>query len=225
MNAVNPVSYFATEGEDLPAPNFAEKLSWGPLTTFEKMNLPFCRLLCTAFEREINAIKKPSDDEYDEPYFTIGDLQKKLGMREAWAEAFAKAKNEPFWMFIKHDFLRAARKDGDTVDKPNDKWALSHFKMLCVGVILCYGKKDVKAEMFNHIVNEEGSSDISWQDKEMIDASNFCLYISTTLAMDVWEDHQAQKKESNPAPLDKTLINKTSLYANMYVELLGIICP
>jgi hypothetical protein len=77
--------------------------------------------------------------------------------------------------------LRAKRKDGLIVPESTDNTKLSLFKMLVVGFMYGYGKKNNKANLMERIVNEQVDEQITWTDTEMIDAMNDCYYISTIL--------------------------------------------
>jgi hypothetical protein len=93
-------------GEDYGRAGYLAKKGLDPLSMVEKTVLPFCTLLCSAFERELNKVRIQHDD-YERPYVTIGALKKALAGKRFWDEAFASPDSSPFWAFIKHEFLRA----------------------------------------------------------------------------------------------------------------------
>ena len=157
-----------------------EKLSGNPVQKFEVDHLPFCTLLCEAFERECRAIKEEHED-YSEPFITIGNFKKQLVNRKYFALAFAKDEKEPFYLFLKHEFLRAQRNDGLMVQEKTDNIKLSFFKMLVVCFLYGAGKPANKANTLERIVNEEENPQITWTDKEMIDAINHSVFISTIM--------------------------------------------
>lgn len=140
-------------GEDYSRQGLLAKGTMSPLTLIEKTQLPFCLLLCSAFERELNAQKQTQDD-YDEPFVEIGNLKSSLSKKPAWAETFNQPESSAFWLFIKHDFLKARRVDGLLVPcDTTDNIKLSYFKMMCVGILLGAGKRIDKAHMFERLVN------------------------------------------------------------------------
>lgn len=213
------------DGENFePKGLFAEKLSGNPVQKFEIDHLPFGTLLCEVFERECLKIKEEHED-YDEPFITIGAMKKAFADRKYFALAFAKDEKEPVFLFLKHEFLRAQRKDGLIVPESTDNTKLSLFKMQVVCFLYGAGKPENKAKVLEHIVNEEKSAQITWTDPEQIDAINFSIFMSTILIQQVEQAYLESQGKPWPAEgrLSETQIYKTTMFANMFDEFLQAI--
>jgi hypothetical protein len=210
-------------GEDFePKGMFSEKLTGDPLQQFELEHFPFGTLLSEVYEREIDKIKEEHED-YEEPFVTIGAMKKAFSGRKYYDQAFAKDEKEPFYLFLKHEFLRAQRKDGLIVAENTDNIKLSHFKMLVVGFALGPCKKGSKAKLLERIVNEQQDGQISWTDPEMIDAVNFTVFISTILVSQI--EHAFYLSQGKTAPAHGKRITddemyKTSTFANIFADFL-----